>query len=282
MKNLITAINMTTKTRIPRLIIYLSMLILAASCTVKESRIGCPCILNLDYAAIRSDQRIQGRPDSLLVTVQGLYNAIVRTKDYPEYHCVSVPRQTVNLNCYFGMSESRLHSGRSRLIIPVGEDSDPLFSYHKTLHLNEYSEEEYITPVLCNECTKVILSFDQDYWDTSSFDYSMHVSGSSCGLDLVSGYPIEGEFSYDMDVYDSHSYSFDMPRQKNRDIRIDAIEKGSVQFTISLAEELDRAGYQWSAESLPPLVVVNVNAQNLVVDIRIIDWDEAIYFNYYL
>ncbi|MBQ0024711.1 MAG: hypothetical protein KBT00_03170 [Bacteroidales bacterium] len=268
-----------------RILIVCALLASAMSCTVKESRLGCPCILNLDYSNIRQDERVTtgGYPDSLLVTVQGLYNAFVHTVDYPQYHQISIPRRRSHLNCYFGITASRLCGDRTRLEIPLGEDSDRFFSYHQTLELDEFTEELYITPVLRNECTTVILAFDEESWDTSSSETKMTVYGTSCGLDLNTGYAIEGPFIHDMGIYDGHSYCFNMPRQAKRDIRIDAIEgEGDVLFSVDLAGELDRAGYNWSAESLPPAVFVNINAQHIVVDIKIIDWDEAVYFNYYL
>lgn len=268
-----------------RILIACAALASVMSCTVKESRLGCPCILNLDYSKIRQDERVTtgGYRDSLLVTVQGLYNAFIRTADYPQYHQISVPRRRAHLNCYFGLTASRLSGDRARLEIPLGEDSDRFFSYHQTLELDEFTEEMYITPELRNECTTVILSFDEDAWDTAASRTKMRVSGSSCGLDLNSGYALEGAFIYDMDIHDNHSYCFNMPRQAKRDIRIDAVEEdGDVLFSVDLAGELDRAGYNWGAESLPPVVVINMNAQHIVVDIKIIDWDEAVYFNYYL
>lgn len=262
------------------------VLLLAVSCSVKESRLGCPCILNMDYSKIRSDERRTSaqNPDSLLVIVQGAYNSFVRMSEWPVYHTINVPRSRLHLACYLGMTEDRLENGRTRLMIPLGEDSDRLFSFHRILQLYEDSEEEYVTPTLSNEFTKVIISMDPESHNTASGKELLRVTGSTCGLDLNTGYAIEGPFRYDMDVYDSHSYCFNMPRQKNRDIRIDAISalSGDALYGIDLAGELDRAGYDWNAESLPLLVVVEINAQNLPVGVRIIDWDEAIYFNYYL
>lgn len=262
------------------------VLLLAVSCSVKESRLGCPCILNMDYSKIRSDERRTSaqNPDSLLVIVQGAYNSFVRMSEWPVYHTINVPRSRLHLACYLGMTEDRLENGRTRLMIPLGEDSDRLFSFHRILQLYEDSEEEYVTPTLSNEFTKVIISMDPESHNTASGKELLRVTGSTCGLDINTGYAIEGPFRYDMDVYDSHSYCFNMPRQKNRDIRIDAISalSGDALYGIDLAGELDRAGYDWNAESLPLLVVVEINAQNLPVGVRIIDWDEAIYFNYYL
>lgn len=262
------------------------VLLLAVSCSVKESRLGCPCILNMDYSKIRSDERRTSvqNPDSLLVIVQGAYNSFVRMSEWPVYHTINVPRSRLHLACYLGMTEDRLENGRTRLMIPLGEDSDRLFSFHRILQLYEDSEEEYVTPTLSNEFTKVIISMDPESHNTASGKELLRVTGSTCGLDINTGYAIEGPFRYDMDVYDSHSYCFNMPRQKNRDIRIDAISalSGDALYGIDLAGELDRAGYDWNAESLSLLVVVEINAQNLPVGVRIIDWDEAIYFNYYL
>ena len=262
------------------------VLLLAVSCSVKESRLGCPCILNMDYSKIRSDERriSAQNPDSLLVIVQGAYNSFIRMSEWPVYHTINVPRSRLHLACYLGMTEDRLENGRTRLMIPLGEDSDRLFSFHRILQLYEDSEEEYVTPTLSNEFTKVIISMDPESHNTASGKELLRVTGSTCGLDINTGYAIEGPFRYDMDVYDSHSYCFNMPRQKNRDIRIDAISalSGDALYGIDLAGELDRAGYDWNAESLPLLVVVEINAQNLPVGVRIIDWDEAIYFNYYL
>lgn len=262
------------------------VLLLAVSCSIKESRLGCPCILNMDYAKIRADERRVNaqNPDSLLVIVQGAYNSFVRMSEWPVYHSINVPRNRLHLACYLGTSEERLENGRTRLMIPLGEDCDRLFSYHRILQLYEDSEEEFVTPTLSNEYTKVIISLDEETHDTGSGEEKMRVVGSTCGLDLNTGYAMEGPFQYEMDIYDSHSYCFNMPRQKNRDIRIDAIssQNGDVLYSIDLAGELDRAGYDWNAESLPLLVVVQVNAQHIPVGVRIIDWDEAVYFNYYL
>lgn len=262
------------------------VLLLAVSCSIKESRLGCPCILNMDYAKIRADERRANaqNPDSLLVIVQGAYNSFVRISEWPVYHSINVPRNRLHLACYLGASEERLENGRTRLMIPLGEDCDRLFSYHRILQLYEDSEEEFVTPTLSNEYTKVIISLDEETHDTGSGEEKMRVVGSTCGLDLNTGYALEGPFRYEMDIYDNHSYCFNMPRQKNRDIRIDAIssQSGDVLYSIDLAGELDRAGYDWNAESLPLLVVVQVNAQHIPVGVRIIDWDEAVYFNYYL
>lgn len=237
----------------------------------------------MDYRLVRSDERVSSalNPDSLLVIVRGLHNGIVRMSDYPDGQSIYVRRTPSLLSCYLGMTEDRLRSGRSRIEIPEGEDADALFSYHRYLDLDADTEEEFITPSMCYEYTKVVLSFQSG---KAREGQMLRVASSSCGLDLNTGEVLQGAFTFVMEPYDDHSWAFNMPRQAKKDIRIDALSStsGDILFSVDLARELDGAGYDWRAESLPPLVVVNINEQNLPVDVRIIDWEEAVYFNYTL
>jgi len=261
-----------------------AFLLLPLSCSIKEDRSACPCLLHMDYSLVRSDERTSSalNPDSLLVIVRGLHNGIARMSEYPDGQSIYVRRTPSLLSCYLGMREGRLENGRSRLVIPVGEEADALFSYHRYLDLDADTEEEFITPAMCYEYTKVILSFRREDGGAVG-DQMLRVSSSSCGLDLNTGEVIAGDFAFVMKRYDDCSWCFNMPRQAGKDIRIDAIGEGAqILFSVDLARELDGAGYDWKAESLPPLVVVNINEQNLPVDVRIIDWEEAVYFNYTL
>jgi len=265
-------------------VIAFVMLLLPCSCSVKEDRSACPCLLHMDYSLVRSDERTASavNPDSLLVIVRGLHNGIARMSEYPDGQSIYVRRTPSLLSCYLGMTEDRLKGGRSRIEIPEGKDADALFSYHRYLDLDADTEEEFITPSMCYEYTKVILSFRRED-GVAVGDQMLRVSSSSCGLDLNTGEVLEGTFSFVMEPYDDRSWAFNMPRQAKKDIRIDAIGAGAqILFSVDLARELDGAGYDWKAESLPPLVVVNINEQNLPVDVRIIDWEEAVYFNYTL
>lgn len=264
--------------------VLLGCLLGAVSCSIKEDRTLCPSTLVMDYALVRSDGRIsagEGR-DSMLVSVSGVFSSFVRLSDYPQAQRITVPRRRLLAACHYGLTPSRLDASSRHLVIPPGEDSDRLFSWRAVVEFGPDTEEIVVMPSLCNEFTKVILSFPEEGWDTSAEPYRMHVEGSTCGLDLESGRPIEGPFSYDMDIYDSHSYSFNMPRQAGRDILIDAIDSstGEALFRFDLGGELSAAGYPWDAVSLPPLVVVVVSMSDLSCSVDVMDWEKAIYFDY--
>lgn len=255
--------------------------LLVCSCSIKEDRTLCPCNLNLDYSLIRGDDRLADSENSvMLLTVPHQLTSRLRIGDYPQGQSVVIARKDSFLSCYLGYTPERISEGR--LIIPEGEDGDAFFSYHEQISIGPDTEEVFVTPRLCNEFTRVVVCFVDN--DSASKEYSLMAKSSTGGLDLSTGRPTEGKFTCNMPSIDGKSFSFNMPRQKNRDIVIEVLSARDSGFLydIKLCDELDRASYDWNAESLPPLVLINIERQNIIVDVKIIDWNEAVYFNYYL
>lgn len=244
----------------------------------------CPAELILDYSHIRSDGRtgFRSEEDSLFVDVKGHFSEFIRPVDYPSLHRISVSRTTVSLGCYYGLSRSRLEKNGKRLVIPLGADSDRLYSFRQIVPFGPNTEESYVMPTLGNDFTKVIVSFPEGEWDTSLDDYILKAIGNTCGIDLRTGTPLSGPFSCELRPYDSHSYCFNMPRQEGRDIRVSVLSRksGEELFVIDLASELEKEGYGWTAQNLAPLVVINIDMASLALDVNVMDWDEVIYFNY--
>lgn len=255
--------------------------LLACSCSIKEDRTLCPCTLNLDYTLIRADDRIADVENNIMyLGIPSQTCSQIRIGDYPQGQSMVIARKDAFLSCYLGYSPERISSGR--LFIPEGEDGDAFFSYHEELFIGPDTEDVYVTPRLCNECTKIVVCFVDN--DSASEEYSLMAKSSTNGLDLSTGRPTAGKFTCNMPSFDGKSFSFNMPRQGSRDIVIDVLSARDSGFLydIKLYEELDRASYDWNAESLPPLVVINIERQNVIIDVKIIDWDEAVYFNYYM
>ena len=259
-------------------------LLCAVSCSIKEDRELCPADLVMDYSLVRADERtgFRSEEDSLLVEVQTFYREIIRPADYPSLHRISVKRTAVNVGCHYGFTRSRLQNGEGRLVIPLGEDSDRLYSFRQTVVFDPSTEESYVMPSLGNEFTKVILSFPEKGWEAYRDKYSIRAIGNTCGIDLRSGRPLSGPFTCELRPYDSHSYCFNMPRQNDRDISIAVVSRDSGEkvFDIDLAAELDNVGYLWNAQSLSPLVVINVDMVDFTLDVNVLDWDDVVYFNY--
>lgn len=254
------------------------------SCSIKEERGDCPCGINLDYSYIRNDERFPSVPgwDSLLVSVPQSYRHFIRISDYPLFHVIDVPRKRTALSCYLGLREERISDDTFRYLIPLGEDSDRVFSFHKTLPLAPDSEEVLVSPILCGQTTRIVVEMEPG--SGLETGYLLVATGSTCGFDLTTGEPLEGEFCRIMSPYGENSRYFNMPRQIRRDVSIAVVggESEDLLFSIDLAGELDAAGYDWDAKSLPPLVIIRILSQELHTDVRIIDWDEAVYLNFTL
>ena len=261
-----------------------ALLLLPVSCSIKEDRSECPCLIHMDYSEVMSDRRLlsSNSPDSLLVIIRGLHSSIERPSEHPEGGRIFVSRTASLLSCYIGMTESRMSFGRNRLVIPVGEDADALFSFHRYLELGPDTEEVFVTPVMCYEHTSVILAFPREDGARDA-DRRLVVTSSSCGLDLDTGEVIEGEFSCEMRRHGDCSWQFFMPRQARRDVRIEAPGRdGGVMFSVDLASELVKAGYDFQAESLPPVVVVSMSSDFVPTGVRILDWEEYYTLDYIL
>lgn len=275
---------MKTSTNILPALLLIVVMISIHSCSIKEDRSFCPCILNLDYSYVRNDERFPSVPgwDSLLVSIPGTYGSFVRIGDYPLYHSVYVPRKKTDLSCYLGLREERFSVDRLRYLIPLGEDSDRVFSFHKTLPLAPDSEEVLVSPIMCGQTTRIVVEMEPG--SGLETGYLLVATGSTCGFDLTTGEPLEGEFCRIMSPYGENSRYFNMPRQIRRDVSIAVVggESEDLLFSIDLAGELDAAGYDWDAKSLPPLVIIRILSQELHTDVRIIDWDEAVYLNFTL
>lgn len=256
--------------------------LLPSSCSIKEDRSVCPCLLTLDYSMIRYDERFLSE-DRLLVMIPDVCRETVRMSEYPAGQGIDVPRRPLDLSCHLGFSEERLGEDGRSLLIPLGEDSDRLYSFRETLFLDGGSEEQTVSPVLCGESTRVVVEFEQGA--ALPEDYLLVATGGTCGEDLQTGEPIEGEFCCIMDTYnDAGARCFDMPRQARRDISIAVVSArtGNLLFTIDLAGELSSAGFDWNAASLPPLVILTVLSRDQGVDVCIVDWDEAVYLDFSL
>ena len=269
--------NNTFKT----LLVIQMVSILLGSCSIKEDRTVCPCILNLDYSLVRSDERVHDADNEHLYLMVPPQVAVpVNLGEYPQGQSMVISRKDALLSCYLGYSADRISGGR--LVIPQGKDSDCFYSYHENLFIGPDTEEVSVTPRLCGEFTRVVVCFKDN--DSATSEMSLQVHSTTNGLDLSTGRPTEGEFSCAMAPCDKESFAFNMPRQGGRDISIDVLCASDLQplYTIDLAGNLDKASYDWNAESLPPLVIINIDRQNILIDVQIIDWDEAVYFNYYL
>lgn len=266
------------------LIAGLLLLPVLSSCSIKEDRGLCPCILTLDYSKISGDGRYTSAPswDSLLVRIPNSYCSVVRVDEQKPLQTICIPRVNTQFSCYFGMTMKRIDGDFSRLTIPLGEDSDRLFSYHRPLLLSSESEEEFVIPELCAESTRIVIEFDEQVSLPS--DGILIASGSCCGMNLNTGKPLRGEFLCTLKPYGNMAWTFNMPRQGSKDIKVSVVSSVSKNliFDIDLARELDDAGYDWDAESLSPLVIVHINSMQMSADVKIIDWDQAIYFNYTL
>lgn len=252
--------------------------VIACACSIKEDRTVCPCVLKMDYSLVCSDDRIK-EPDSLntFLMIPSQFKIKGRVGEFIQGQSVSIERKDASLSCYFGYSPGRLFD--SRLMIPEGSDSDPLYSYHEDLFIGPDTEEVTVRPALCAEFTRVVVTFVGN--DTATKDLALRAVSGTVGFDFSKGKPVEGAFNCLLSPAGRFSFAFNMPRQASREIYLEVATASDLEplFEIDLGKELTQASYDWNAVSLPPVVVLEIYRQNVFVQVKIMEWEEAVYFN---
>ena len=238
----------------------------APSCDIKEDRGPCPCLLTLIYKDI---------PEA----AQNVFRARIYRGDYllsdedvdtisePDEHTVRVSKGE-NQVCYFGgVRKERLEG--DRLLIPEGEESDPLFIGSE--------------PVMCKaERTSVLLDFRKEYCLLTLeleglvdgiYPYDIKISGNTAGIDLRSLAPVEGRFWCIPSMTAGQVRSARIPRQKDRGLTLTLEDRTNGRtHSLPLGEMISRSGYSWDKKNLDD-ITVRIDFASGDVTVIASDWE---------
>lgn len=223
-------------------------LFLSASCTVKESRRGCPCLLRLFFADTVT------RRMHLFVVGEGFSYAAEVASDTAL--SLSVPRTGVQVVASTGAA---LLPGEG-LRIPEGYGCPPLRACCAWVDTD--AETVALHPVLRKAHCKLSLAFEGPQgWGTP---YWCMVRGGVAGFS-PEGVPVEGAFSCRLD---NGGWVF-LPRQQEQlPLWLDIALPDQVVRTFPLGRYMLEAGYDWNREDLedmPLLIRLSVSRLSLLL-----------------
>ena len=256
----------------------LPALLVLSSCSIKEDRSGCPCLLTVDLTKVL-DTGIT--PPSwwdrglTLVLYSGDREFDRMDCRYeearPEYE-FKVPKGDVGVSGILGLSAGTL-SGRA-VRYPEGVESDRLFVSGQT--------------VACyGETARAVLEMNKQFSQVEiagleTFDERMEVTAGSSGLDVLTCEALEGRFRFPLACGDDGLCRFRMPRQQTDDLMILMYDgSGRLDNSIPLGKYLTAIGYDWTA---PSLADVSIRIDYVAASIQIVvgDWTEVFEFPYVL
>lgn len=246
--------------RIGRLGAILSVLPLffGESCTVKEDRKDCPCLLSVEFSPLPPgpvEYRIEAMDGSLLAR---------ETVAQDSVYFLKVPRDGVRLVAISGTALA------DDVVIPYGSDCPPAYISHATYDTNY--EAVQIRPTFNKHfCT---LSIILDGPPGNGGPVQIGIRGRVGALSLE-GRPLAGEFSY-ISSGRASPLTCRLPRQApSEQLLLDIVMEDNLLRTFALGTYLRQSGYDWGEKDLKDVsVTICLSVTHITFHIQ--DWSVCV------
>lgn len=215
------------------------------SCSVKEDRAVCPCLLNLNFE--QGNYPSDGTTDVSVFSAEDVfYEECVRTADVSAGLSAAVPRCSMHVRSWTGTEGLLSKEGIS---IPPGSDCPRVYMYDSDIVAEG---EKYEEKVLMHKNHSVVtVVFD----DGNADGMILTVIGNVSGYDRY-GRPVEGDFSYRLEEYGQEDfYQVVLPRQSDASLVLMVDGRGDVPRYFSLGQYLASSGYDWTSPDLEDVTV---------------------------
>ncbi len=273
-------------------------LISFASCSVKEIRHGCPCILAIDLTDIPKEN---GNIMLFVDNATERYDCNINPmEEYSGIVRIAVAKGTNHIICAQGLTSARVYDGRN-VIIPIGEESSPISL--STDDVECKGETQYYKPVLHKEWAKLTICYDLG--NLTDYPYSFIIDGNVRGIDLRTGKSLYGNFSCvatesaattqqnatgqslcgkfscvaKASPDTKKEASISLPRQdtKKPGLKLSLVSKEdySVWKEYDLSQIIIDTGFDWAKTDLDD-IRIHLDHSGLLSNITVIDWQTGI------
>lgn len=202
------------------------------SCSVKENRMLCPCVLRIELQHLPGPVNVQVAAGDHHATYSARQDTVM---------VVQVPKGKIRLTAVSG---ARLEEGCD-LEIPYGFECPPVFLYSELV--NTLCDSTSVDVRLNKHFCTLSLSFDgPEGWGEP---YWAQIRGQVNGLDR-DGRPVGGDFSCRLDK----GFTVRLPRQSpDEELWLDITMPDRVVRSFALGSYMLQAGYDWGVPDLEDL-----------------------------
>lgn len=244
----------------------LALLLVVASCSVKEDRRDCPCWLDYHFQECsRQAITVSAWNDGQIFTEP------VDIRDYPEFYERTVPKGYVTTTVHSG--RTRMAVRRDSLVIAQGYDCDSIFTHHNLVDCRyEFAHD---TVRLHKQYSTVHLKMEKD--TPGPYPFRLVVRGNVCGLNYLTNEPLLGVFRLPLVEKSDCYYEFRIPRQADDSLVMD-IYRGdelieTLEFGRTIAEYMAKEGtFNWNSLDLGD-IYIGVDYARTRVTVQIEPWD---------
>lgn len=237
------------------------------SCSIKEDREPCPCVLEIDFSECplyKEAMTLQGWREeascfSESIVPGELERGVFKSK---------IEKGTLEYNACSPLEESFLDG--CCVIIPAGHQSDPLFACSATVKaLGETASD---TVRLHKQFADMTVSFGKQNGVESDI-VSITVTATSKGIDLRSLTPVEGKFRCNSSA-ENGFFKVRLPRLSDGRIVIDTYTVDGFLKRFELGEPVKSSGFDWEAEDLDDLWI-DYDFGRSEITVEIVSWSEG-------
>ena len=257
---------------------YVAVALLAfSSCTIKEPRAGCPCLLKLDLDEVIAS----GRYSKAVATLgpcsdKRIGQEMIEVAPYAGTgYEKTVPRQLVRTSVVCGFNNSIFHS--DTLWVNENVQADPIWAFALEKECTEEVETVHVS-LHKQFCRMNFVAAGES--DLRDYPYVLRVKAGCCGIKLYDLQPVEGTFSAVVREDAAGRLTLDVPRQKENALLLEmldrtAFEKGGTEvlYTLDLGQKLEQTGYEWAAEDLDD-VTVKIDYARASFSVEVLPWDD--------
>lgn len=258
-------------------------LVSVLGCSVKETREECPKYVNMNFH--ENEEALTGRVSVLGWDGEVLFRDDIDASELDRYWVKAVQEGLFDLSVCSGLLRS-LPSGRI-VSVPSGAQADSLYAYYTSVDTRNSDVVETVN-FHKQFCT---VNLDISRSAEEMLDYRFVVSGNTCGFDLFSFVPVDGEYVYEPEVVPGEEkIAFRILRQvddslsleiwRRREVTKGDGEKDYVSLgKFPLGKYIAKTGYSWSGEDLDD-VFVKFGFALEYIQIGVDGWEEGTVFRF--
>lgn len=236
------------------------------SCTVKEDRTQCPCILEVEF--------LQGESIKYPVILTGwndkgrVFTDDVTTLDSSGIYRCRVPRGMLLFGAFHGLVENR-YVGHS-VEIPPGFQCDSLYACND--YVDCTGETARTTVDFHKQFTTVNLLISTDGFVAE--DYSFVVESGTGGIDILTCTGVAGHFTFQPQAEEDDSLHFRLPRQCDDSLMLKVTHNSDGSVKYPLGRYIQSIGYDWNAEELTD-IYITIDIVRGQVSVGVAQWEVA-------
>lgn len=241
------------------------------SCSVKEDRGDCPCILRLDLGQCQDVATVMqlsiGR-NELPIAQE------IRPYDYQgRMYERSVTRGEWNIVCWSGLQYCKL-SGE-RIVIPLGKGFDEIYTCHETVDC----DGESVTHTVRLHKDYARVSVTPVSSSGLPANYELMLTAGTSAIRLTDGRPQEGDFAVALSADHAGLIEVAIPRQADGTSLCLRLMRESVTVgEVPIGEWLRQTGYDWWSPDLNDIRVF-LDLEHMNATLVVEEWKEGQVFD---